>query len=241
MIALDARGHGRSSIPAPPDSYDWQYLIDDLLQVAQQILSRKSEHQIALAAGSSLGGVISAAAAAQCPELIRRVVMLDPPIVPNDEICTRLGIEWPNTAQSRNASIGEQARKRRSVWPDRAAARDSWRNKPVFADWTERAFELYLEHGLRDREDGQVELCCPPQVEAAIFEQTGSLDIFQRAKGVLCPVRVVQATRGFFPITLFRELAATFPEGSLTLVEGGHLLPMEIPELTADLLLEFEN
>jgi len=236
VIALDARGHGRSSTPTPPDNYDWQYLVDDLLQVTQQILTETNEQQIALAAGSSLGGVISAAAA-QRSDLFQRVVMLDPPVMPNDEVRDRMGLDWPPATQTQGSSIGEQARKRRNVWPDRATARASWRNKPMFSAWTDQTFELYLEHGLRDRTDGQMELCCPPAVEATIFDQTGGLDIFQVAKSVLCPVQIVHASRGFFPIALFSELAAAFSAGSLSSLAGGHLLPMEVPKLTAELLL----
>lgn len=237
VVALDARGHGKSSTPPPPDAYNWQFLVDDLLQVARQILATKNAPHIALAAGSSLGGVISAAAAAQRPDLFRRVVMLDPPLLPNEEVRTRLGIDWPPEAQSGGRSLADQVRQRRSVWPDRAAARNAWRRKPMFAEWTNQAFELYLEHGLRDRPDGDLELCCPPEVEATIFEQTAGLDIFQLAKNVLCPVQVVHASLGVFPISLFREMASVFPQGSLISLEGGHLLPMESPELTAELLL----
>ncbi len=75
VVALDARGHGHSSIVAGDDAYDWQLMINDLTAVTNQFLDGSSEDQIELIAGSSPGAIIGAVAAAREPELYRHVVL----------------------------------------------------------------------------------------------------------------------------------------------------------------------
>lgn len=234
VIALDARGHGSSTAPPAPEAYDWGHLIDDTAQVVQQLRSELGIAQIALCAGNSLGGVIGAALASELPGQFGRVVMLDPPLKPSADMLEHLGLAWPIAAG--RDSIGEQARRRRAVWPSRAAAGDAWRAKPMFATWDSRSFELYLQAGFRDRADGQVELSCAPAVEASIFEMTGTVDLFERAPRILTPVHLVRATRGYFPRALYQALVQRLPRGALSEMDGGHLLPMEMPESTAELL-----
>ncbi len=237
VIAFDFRGHGQSSAPPVPDAYQWQHLIDDMLTLVEQILSEKGELQIALAAGSSLGGVITAAAASEKPQLFRRVVMLDPPVLPNAATIDRLGLEIPSFAANSGPNLGDMARRRRAIWPSRKSADDKWRGKPTFAGWDPEAFDLYLEYGFRDLPDGTVELACLPEVEATIFEQTVGINIFDCASRISCPIQVVHASGGHFPIALYQELARLCPQGEFASVVGGHLLPMEVPGQTAELLL----
>jgi len=238
LIAIDARGHGRSSKPEGADAYDWHRLLDDLLGVAEQ-LAAECGTPLALAAGNSFGGTLSACAAARRPELFRRVALLDPVIRPSAGLLAAHGLVAPTAVLDVPNQIAEQARARRAVWPSRAAARTAWQDKPMFAGWDPRAFDLYLEHGLRERPDGRVELCCPPEVEAAIFEQSGSLDVFDYAERVHAPSLVVRATGGFLPQALFEALAEALPNGRLIESPAGHLLPLEDPKGTAELLRRF--
>ena len=232
VVALDARGHGASSAPAAPEAYDWQNLVADVYQVAAALLAESGVHRVALCAGSSLGGVIGAALAGEHPELFGRVVMLDPPLVPNAETRRQLQLPAPGGA----LGIAEQARRRRDRWASRAEAAASWRGKPTFARWSQRAFERYVECGLRDCDDGSVVLCCRPDVEAAIFEKTDTIDLFERAGRIDVPVHIVRAGGGYFPLGLYEALAAKMRRARVSVMDGGHLLPMEAPLEVAHLL-----
>lgn len=234
VIALDARGHGASSAPPPPGAYEWCYLVADVDQVVSAVLAEDGGSRVALCAGSSLGGVIAAALAGERPGVLARVVMLDPPVLPDDVTRRTLGLPRPDGGP---IDIAEQARRRRRRWPSRAAAAAGWRDKPLFADWTERALQRYLEHGLRDDAHG-VTLACAPEVEAAIFGHTGSIDLYARAADIDVPVHIVRATEGRFPRGLYEALAAKMPHGRVSTMAGGHLLPMEVPEAVAELLLQ---
>ncbi|MGE0623429.1 MAG: alpha/beta fold hydrolase [Pseudomonadales bacterium] len=234
VIALDARGHGDSSVPPSPAAYRWHHLVADVDQVVAALLVETGCRSVALCAGSSLGGVIAAALAAERPGVLARVTMLDPPVVPDDETRAMLGLHWP---ESGPADLVEQARRRRRHWPSRTAAAAGWRDKPIFAGWTERAFQRYLTYGLRDDAQG-VTLACAPEVEAAIFQHTASIDLYDRAAGITAPVHIVRASGGRFPPGLYEALAAKMPRGRVSTLTGGHLLPMEVPGAVTELLLQ---
>lgn len=236
VIAIDARGHGDSDTRPVPAGLRWEYLVSDLAQVAAQLLAETGEPAIGLGVGSSLGGIVTAAAEERHPGLFRRIAMLDPPIHPSAELARELQLDLP----TQRPNIAEQARARSAVWPSRATAGDAWRDKPMFSAWRPRAFELYLQEGLRDREDGSVELKCNPLVEATIFETAGSLDTFEFAPRVTAPVLLVRAGQGFFPPIIFEHLAGLFPNCTYKVVDAGHLLPMEAPELVIELLDDFD-
>ena len=198
------------------------------------MLDESRARRIDLCVGSSLGGVIGAALAGERPGTFGRVVMLDPPVLPDARTGRLLGI--PPLMEGGNV-IAEQARRRRSHWPSRATAAAAWREKATFARWSERAFARYLECGLRDCEDGGVALACRPEVEAAIFEKTGSIDLFQYAARIDVPVHIVRARGGRFPPGVYESLAAQMPQARVSVMDGGHLLPMEVPSTVAELLL----
>jgi len=238
VVALDARGHGDSQAPAVPDGYDWNYFVTDLAGVAAQLLQETGRTSIDYGIGNSFGGIVTAAAESHHPGLFRRVAMLDPPIHPGPELLEQLGIaaspRMPNV-------IAEQARKRSAVFPSRQFVRDAWQDKPLFAGWDPRALELYISEGFKDRDDGQVELKCNPMVEATIFDTTGRLSVFEFAPGVEAPVLLVRAAGGFITDVVFEHLAGLFQNCQLETANAGHLLPMEAPDLTVELLRGYAN
>ena len=240
VIALDARGHGDSSKPEEVEAYGWTNFVDDLIAVAERITDETGE-AIALGVGNSFGGTLTMCAAAERPSLFARVVMLDPVIRPTPELLATHGLEsqFAHFASGGPNLIAEQARRRRAVWPSREAARESWASKEMFSPWDPRALDLYVDYAMRERADGQVELKCPPAIEAAIFDQNSQIDAFAYAERVRAPTLVVAAERGRFPVVLFELLGEALPAGRTISVPIGHLLPMEEPKATAELLLKF--
>lgn len=229
VIAIDARGHGDSAHLQVPQDYDWDYFVSDLAGVAVQVLEETGEPAITLGLGSSFGGIITAGAEATHPGLFRRLLMLDPPIHPTAELAATLGYPAPEGNPQRSGLV-EQTLRRRSVWGSRDEAREAWRHKPLFAAWHPDAFELYLAEGMADQTDGTVVLKCPPEVEAHIFRTTGSLGPLDYAGKVAVPVRVTRAARGFLPQDFLRRVTQLFPHGEFVELDGGHLLPLEVPD-----------
>ena len=239
VVALDARGHGDSDPPPVLDDALWDLFVSDLTSVALQLLEETGESRVAYGIGNSMGGIVTAVAEARHPGLFERIAMLDPPIHPTPALISALGLALETEPGNRKESLVDLTRRRRAVWPSREAAREAWRDKPMFAAMKEAAFEQYLQEGLTEQADGQVALKCDPLVEAHVFLTTGGLDFLDYGPKVAAPVLLVHAEKGHLPQPLFRALVKLFPRGTLEEVPCGHLLPMEAPALTAGILLEF--
>jgi len=235
--AAGTRCANDSSAPPPPDGYRMDSFVDDLTAVARALLAETGHERIAYGIGSSFGGIVTAVAQARSPGLFDRIAMLDPPIHPDDALRARLdpsgGIVDPRPM------IAAQARKRTAIWPSRDAARAAWADKPMFASWRPRAFDLYLAEGMRDRADGRVELKCAPEVEATVFANSGDLDVYAEASNVRTPVLLARAARGNLPAQAFAHLARLLPSCTYVSPELGHLMPVESPDETLKLIEEF--
>jgi pimeloyl-ACP methyl ester carboxylesterase len=232
VVAVDARGHGDSARPPDGDDFSWSDMADDLVAVAEQLLADSGQRSVALGLGHSFGGTLTLAAAGRRPGLYERALLVDPVILPPMTF---------EAAMKRAAENGlaERSRKRRHVWKDRADARAFFAEKELFAQWQDAALDLYVAEGLRERSEGQVELKCPGEVEAAIFERAHTLDIFAAASAVDIPVRLLWAANGDFPRVIYEQLVAQMDEGSVADVAGGHLVPMEAPTHIAEAVVRF--
>lgn len=232
VIGMDARGHGDSARPEGPEAYAWARFAEDLLGVAATLVSENGCDRIGLGLGHSFGGTALLGAAARRPDLFDRIVLVDPVVPPPPE---RIAADSERVA--RLTRMVEGARRRRSVWPDRAAAREQFATRSLFANWVPAALDLYVEHGLRDRSDGQVELKCPGEIEATVFSTSGGLDLFDLARRATTPALFLWAERGDFPRFIYESLVGEMADARIVDVAAGHLVPMENPELVVDEVL----
>ena len=233
VIAMDARGHGRSTKPTRREAYRWEWFGRDARGVAEALLREHGARRIALGLGHSFGGTALIAASSERPALFERLVLVDPIAPP------ALSAEMEARRRQYGDALVEGARKRRAVWPSREAAREKWAGKELFERWDPRVFDLYLAEGLLDRADGQVELACAPETEATIFDAAGELDVMQRAAGVRVPALVLWARGGNFTWAHYEALVARMQQGVLRVADAGHLVPMEQPELVVREVLRF--
>lgn len=233
VIAFDARGHGDSSKPESPDAYVWSRFATDLAGLAEHLLAVHGRDRIALGLGHSFGGTSTLVAASRHPALFERIALVDPVIVPPP------GSPVSAERAQRIARLTSAVRERQSVRGSRAEAIAGWRERRFFAAWDPRALALYAAEGLRDRPDGRVELKCPAEVEATIFENGEAVDLFAAARRVTVPALLLWAKGGDFPRPLFTELAACMPKARVEDLDAGHLAVMERPDLVADAVLRF--
>jgi len=233
VIAFDARGHGDSSKPERPDAYVWSRFATDLAGLAQHLLTVHGQERIALGLGHSFGGTSTLVAASRHPALFERIALVDPVIVPPP------GSPITPERAERIARLASAVRERQSVRASRAEAIAAWRERRFFSAWDPRALALYAAEGLRDRPDGQVELKCPSEVEATIFEAGEGVDLMSAARGVSVPALLLWAKGGDFPRSLFTTLAAVMPNARVEDLDAGHLAVMEAPDLVADAVLRF--
>lgn len=230
-IAIDARGHGDSSKPRDRDAYRWERFADDLIEVADRVCDRLRAPRIALGLGHSFGGTATLVGAARRPDLFERIVLVDPVVPPPP------GVEIPPDRLAHIAELANAARSRRMVRPSRTDAIRAWSERKFFARWEERALQLYAAEGLFERRDGQVEHKCPGEIEAMIFEQSGTLDLLACAPHVDAPALFLWARHGNFPRPIYVRLAESMRAGRVLDVDAGHLVTMERPDLVIEAAL----
>jgi pimeloyl-ACP methyl ester carboxylesterase len=235
VIAMDARGHGESSKPEGADCYRWELFGRDVLSVAEVLAAEHPDGRVALGIGHSIGGSSILMASAERPDLFERSVLVDPVILaPN----RGQGTSAPDSPGNR---LAEGARNRRQVWPSREAAREKWLKKKLFEGWVPGAMDVYLAEGFADRPDGQVELKCSSEIEAAIFEATGSFDLWSSADRVRTPTLIEWAARGLFPRANYEQIAARMTNARVCDIDAGHLAPMQHPDRVVAPILEFTS
>ncbi|WP_448585897.1 alpha/beta fold hydrolase [Thermaurantiacus sp.] len=163
IVAPDARGHGRTTLPADPVDIpvDWRTYREDLAALVATL----GVGPVFLA-GHSFGATMAFEAAVDHPGLARAVLLLDPAFVPFAN-ARAFRAQRASGALRLNA-MAEQARRRRPRFASRAEARAALVGRGVFAGWPEAAFDAYLAGGLLPDGNG-VRLACTPAWEAASF------------------------------------------------------------------------
>jgi len=229
VFAMDARGHGDSSKPEGAEAYHWRNFGADAGEVVDRLA--REHGPLALGLGHSFGGTALLLAAAADPSRFAKLVLYDPIAIPVNP--------GESAFKPRGPSMAAGARRRRAVFESREEATARWSEKGFFRRFSPRAREVYVAEGLADRPDGQVELKCPGEVEATIFEGGRTVDVMARAAEVETPTLVLWAKGGNFPRAHYEDLAGRMRSGSVRTADAGHLAPMEEPRLVADEVLAF--
>lgn len=233
VIAMDARGHGDSSRPKGPGAYAWPRFGEDAGAVAHLLAAEHGGGRVALGLGHSFGGTSLMMASADDAALFGRLVAVDPVLLPPP------GSALDPERLERSRRLVEGATKRRHLFPSRAEARAHFAERSLFAAWDARSLDLYVAEALREREDGQVELKCPGEVEGAVFEGGQHFDVWAIAPRVEVPTLLLWARGGNFPRSAYEAFVAPMPDARIHDVEAGHLVPMEQPDLVVREVLAF--
>lgn len=224
--ALDMHGHD----PRYPVSAGWTELAQELIAD----LERRYTAPVILV-GHSLGGMLSLLAAHQRPDLVRCVVLLDSPVV--------AGWRAWFVRLARNTRIGERysparlSSRRRKVWPDAQAAYEHFAAKHMFSIWAPQVLRDYIASGLAPHPDG-VQLRFTREIESEVYRSLphhiGALvrKGFPVPIGFIGGIDSVESRQAGLAAT--RKLVGRF----FRQVPGGHLFPMEAPELTAQVVHE---
>tara|TARA_R110000868_G_scaffold298100_1_gene558360 strand:+ start:15801 stop:16658 length:858 start_codon:yes stop_codon:yes gene_type:complete len=218
IIAPDLRGHGRTRLPADPDSHrDWTVYGRDLAALYAQLPVAPS-----VLAGHSMGAVCSLLAAASLP-IQPRLALIEPVILP---LPLALLARWPGRNLMRGRiPLAGQARRRANGWPDREAALERYSRHKAFARWAPGVLEDWLADGLIESA-GQVRLACDPAWEAANYEAQGH-DVLSAARQVGHRTRILRAEHGSTVVSTSGLVRRGCQVEKLSGV--GHLAPMEAP------------
>ena len=209
-IGIDLRGHGGTDKPEPPEPYRYEGMAGDVLAALDELGLDDVD-----IVGGSLGGGVAVHVDRQQPGRARRLVLCEPIAIPI-KADALAGEAHPMAAA---------ALRRKVVWPSREAMIHSYGPRPPLDQLAPEALAAYIAWGTVDRRDGQVELACPPPVEAAIFSGRPALAGVQAAwehlPELTASVALLAGAISSIPVSRF-EAAAAAAGVPLEIVDGGH-------------------
>ena len=226
VVALDLRGHGRTTLPAQPGALTrWDLYAEDI----KRIVAGLAPAGPLTVAGHSLGAVSGLLAVANGLDAAR-LLLVEPVVIPRvGRLLARSPLRGPLLLRR---GLAARAARRREGWPDAGAARAQYAERGFFARWDAGALDGYLERGLVEAHGG-VRLACAPAWEAATFAAQGHRFWRPLAEAAArMPVRVLKA-RGGSTVPDADRLRLVRAGVRLTEMEGGHMLPAERPAQVA--------
>ncbi|MBL8548552.1 MAG: alpha/beta hydrolase [Hyphomonadaceae bacterium] len=225
VLALDARGHGRTELPTRRFGYtSWNRHRDDLIAVLDKLPAS------ATLAGHSMGATVSLLVAGKRPDLVRSLALLEPVILAPGRYST---LELPGMPYLMRHffPIARQAARRRASFLSRDVAAEQLRGRGFFKGFSEETLRNYLEDGLVDEPGGGVRLACSPAWEAATFagQRHDPWGALMRAPKTIVILRA-EKDSSLAP-SVAERIKMLRPDVRLATVEGAtHALPMERPD-----------
>jgi pimeloyl-ACP methyl ester carboxylesterase len=229
VVGFDARGHGQSW--KPEAGYGWQVFADDLVEVARSARAWAGAERVSAVVGHSLGGIAGLLAALEEPELFERAVLFDPVVI-TDELAARFKLRQKGAPPAWLTTRLRQAR-----FASREQALATFRGQQLYAGFDPNVLEDYVWGGLRETERGELELLCPPNVEASIYALGTTSGAFAMP-GLRVPTLIGTAQGSRFAEAQ-AKVAGLSTSARIIELPGGHLMPLEQPDRAAELVLEF--
>lgn len=223
IIAVDLRGHGRTTLPADPRSHHgWDIYADDILHVLAA-LNRPAD----LLAGHSMGAVSLLLAAGRM-DAPPPLALVEPVVLPPAVYLAARTPFWPLFRA--RIGLGDRARRRTNGWPARDDVLARYASKPAMAAWAPGVLEAYLEDGLIETKDGWC-LACDPAWEGANFEACRH-DLMKAAARAGAAMHILKAEHGS---TVVNASGLKRRGAAISVMDGvSHLVPMEAPQRVAD-------
>lgn len=213
VIALDLRGRGLTDKP------ERGYAMADHAADVLGVLDALGIEQ-ALLGGHSFGGLLACYMAANFPERVERLLILDSPFSEDRAAATRVGEQ-----------IGPSVTRLDQTWPDWQSFIASVQAQPAYADWWDPRIERYYRADVEEAADGSVR---PRSRMAQIRQCIGGVQAVnwdETLTRVAQPTLFLRTTGQFgpagFPPLMTREQAeralALLPDATYAEVSGNHM------------------
>jgi len=223
-VGIDLRGHGASDKPPPPGPYRYELMAADVAAILDALGLAD-----VVVAGGSLGGGVAIHLDRLRPGLLRKLML-----------CEAIARPVPQGRSPENPMVAIALR-RRVVWPSRAEVIASYGGRPPLDRLAPEALEAYVEWGTVQREDGTVELSCPPEVEAAIFGSPPAVEgvraAWEHLPRLSAPAVVLAGATSDLATKWFEEQAER-AGAPFVLVDGGHFFLHENTDRAVALVTE---
>ena len=185
VFALDLRGRGDSDKPAGPYG---------MVQHAKDVAAAMRAMGLgpSVVVGHSMGGFVAAALAAQEPELVEGVVLIDGGYAP--------AIAAAAPQQGLDAALSLRITQLRQTYPSREAYRQFWRGQPHFPaeDWGPWV-EAFLDYEVGGEPPELRPKASEDGVRADLMEGLQREAMIARLRAIRVPVLMIRAPAGFVP------------------------------------------
>jgi pimeloyl-ACP methyl ester carboxylesterase len=183
--------------------------------------------------GHSMGATVLALAHAAFGLGSTGLVLMEPIFLPEDFYKVDITLDMH--------PLASKAIKRRDHWHSREELQAYLKSRPLFGKWDDEMISLYIDYGFTPGETGGLILACSPRREASLFMGGVHYDPWPLLPKLTAPVLVMEGAesenRAFIDL---KKAVSLMPRGKYLLMEGtGHLIPMELPGQTTELIREF--
>lgn len=228
----DMRGHGESRDAGNPKTFKgWKTYYSDLIAVLDQ-----SPEPMWLA-GHSIGATTSLAAAAQRPQKVKGLILIEPVLLDPKQGWALQLANWFGFAN--RIAMASAAARRRASFESHEDAFLNYRSKKAFCTWSDEWLHTYVQHGFVANGSGGVELACKPDWESLTFQHTEP-NAIRWMKDPGCPIHILAAGKGStFPATAHARIQKRLPNARIEVIDDAtHFLPMEHTDLVVQRILE---
>jgi len=216
-VSVDLRGHGDSVVPDGTD-LAWSGMAHDLL-AAIDALNLGSG---LAAVGHSMGGASILLAEGIRPGTFAHAWLFEPITIPIER-----------AIPPGESDLVQSARKRRQNFASFDAAYERYMGRPPFSMCDPKVIRDYVDHGFNQLEDGTVQLKCPGEVEATVFENSMS-GVYEQLPNIETRVTVVGSGDGSLPAQLAEAAADQMPHGTYVFEKDlTHFGPFQDPAAMA--------
>ncbi|HWA00306.1 MAG TPA: alpha/beta hydrolase [Caulobacterales bacterium] len=225
VVAVDLRGHGRSTLKPRRLGYvSWRRHRDDVVA----LLERHFTEPVTLA-GHSMGATTSLLVAGRRPDLVRGLALIEPVILSAAQY-SLFELPFGNMLGAATLPIARKARSRRAHFASREEAVMLLGKRGVFRDFPLESLVDYVADGFVEDKAG-VRLACSPAYEAATFAAQRH-DPWAAIKRAPEPIVLLRAETGSsMSGSAAHRFAALRPDARLATVEGAtHMLPITRPD-----------
>ncbi|HVM82229.1 MAG TPA: alpha/beta hydrolase [Stellaceae bacterium] len=238
VFAFDARGHGASLWPAGAleEVFCVDRFADDLAAVAEAVRARIGARPLHYA-----GHSLSAAAAVRlgargAPLPFASATLFEPPIFP-----PRDSPNYPEAIAQQERLVRGSAR-RQARWTSPEALLEFLRPRGVFRSFDPEMLAAHCRASLKPDGAGGFVLCCPPEIESAVFAAHRDADTWTRLPRVASQLHLVSgdpdAPERDWVSGVMAAIARRLPQADLTVLPGtGHMMIFQQPQACRDLLL----
>lgn len=222
ILAPDLRGHGQSRLPARTEGRrNWHDHRDDLIALLDSL-----DGPPVVLAGHSMGGTSGLMAAAERPDRVKALVLLDAVVWPKP-MATMLRLPLLSQLARINPLVSNTL-KRRERFDSREEALKAYRGRGAFKGWDDAVLADYLADGLIET-DGGLTLACEPSWEASNYAAQAQ-DVWGALGHVSAPILALKAEHASIchlrPDPRRANLTVETVEG------GGHMFPLTDPDIT---------